>query len=145
MNSFVVDASVAAAWLLPDEPLIEKGAFVRDSFLRGDIQIFVPDLLFSEIGNVLWKASRRGRLTTQWARESATSLLQMELPTAPSKPLLLDALALALATGRTAYDSIYVALAMDMNLPLLTADVRLVNAMGENSRLVWLGDFSLAQ
>ncbi len=145
MNSFVVDASVAAAWLLPDEPLIEKGAFVRDSYLRGDIQMFVPDLLFPEIGNVLWKACRRGRVTAHWARESASALLQMQIPTAPSKPLLQDALSFAIATDRSAYDSIYVTLAMEMKIPLLTADLRLVNAIGDHSRVLWLGAFSLAQ
>ena len=44
---WVVDASVAAKWLVPeaDSPLAE--ALLDDDLLA-------PDLLFAEVGNILW-------------------------------------------------------------------------------------------
>ncbi len=54
----VIDASVAVKWLHPEE---DSGQ--ATSLIEADYELFVPDLLISEIGNVLWKRSRRDNLS----------------------------------------------------------------------------------
>jgi predicted nucleic acid-binding protein len=50
-----------------------------------------------------------------------------------SAPLLDNALDLALSVSRTVYDSLYLALALSLGCPLVTADERLVNALQPTS------------
>ena len=63
--------------------------------------------------------------------------------TSPCRPLLRDALTIALAFDRSVYDAVYVALAMVSNAPLLTADERLANALGVRFPIRWLGALSI--
>ena len=53
------------------------------------------------------------------------------------------ALEIAIETGRTAYDALYLALAEKHGCRVVTADERLVNALRStpwNSRVVWLAE-----
>jgi predicted nucleic acid-binding protein len=54
------------------------------------------------------------------------------------------AIRLALNTGRPAYDAFYVTLAVITGLNLLTADERLVNALGSRFPVIWLGRLGTA-
>jgi predicted nucleic acid-binding protein len=66
-------------------------------------------------------------------------MLRYGLPTVNAHELMDDALAIALATGRTVYDAIYVALAVRKKCQLVTADERLVNALATHWPVKWLG------
>lgn len=57
----------------------------------------------------------------------------------PTAPLLKNAFAIAATFERTIHDGIYVALAVHANLPLLTADERLANALAARFPIRWLG------
>lgn len=115
---WVVDASVAAKWLAPepDSPLAE--ALLDD-------ELIAPDLLFAEVGNILWKKQLRGEMDAAATQIGARWLLQVPLQVHDSAGLLLDALALALQLHHPAYDCFYLALARRVDAPLVTADRRL--------------------
>jgi predicted nucleic acid-binding protein len=53
--------------------------------------------------------------------------------------LIERALALALASGRSVYDSMYIAAAVAKSVELVTADEKLVNATGSRFPVRWLG------
>ncbi len=53
----VVDASVAAKWLLT-EALSPKAV----GLVQPDNELVVPDLFWAEVGNILWKKVRAGEL-----------------------------------------------------------------------------------
>ena len=58
-------------------------------------------------------------------------------------PLLEPAFDIALATGRTVYDSIYVALAVALGCKMVTADQKLFNALRDGpftDDIVWVAD-----
>jgi predicted nucleic acid-binding protein len=57
VSRYVVDASVAVKWYLP-EP--ESDAAGR--LLDPEHDLIAPDLLFAEVGNALWKRWRRGEI-----------------------------------------------------------------------------------
>jgi predicted nucleic acid-binding protein len=141
VTSYVLDASVAAKWFLPpeQEPLATEARMVLRNYSSGDCRLVVPDLFWPEMGNVLWKAARSGRISPQSCDAAVETLELSGIRTVPSLPLLKNAIAIALAFGRPVYDCEYVALAVESNTPLLTADERLANALSARFPVRWLG------
>jgi predicted nucleic acid-binding protein len=64
---------------------------------------------------------------------------EQDFPTVRSEPLIDLALRIALLHGRTAYDSLYVALAVILKSDLVTADEKLANALAGSFPITWLG------
>ena len=63
------------------------------------------------MSNILWKKVGRGELTQAEADKIAKDLEQADINVHPMSSLFRPGLSIALATGRSAYDSIYLALA----------------------------------
>lgn len=141
MTACIVDASVAAKWFLrgPAEMLGVEAGQILESYCAGRLRLLVPDLFWPEVGNVLWKAARQGRISRTSAEQAITELEGRRIPTAPTAPLLADAFAIATSYDRTVYDSVYIALAVLSNMPLVTADERLANALAARFPVRWLG------
>lgn len=140
MTGYVLDASVAGKWFLPaGETLAVEAVALLKRFAAGRLGLLVPDLFWPEVGNILWKASRSGRISMASAHEAAGALLECGLRTAPSRPLLGHAMEIAIDFERTVYEAIYVALAIESNHPFVTADERLANAMAAYFPVRWLG------
>ncbi len=141
MTSYVLDASVAAKWFLPPsgETLSREARDLLREFGDGRLRFVVPDLFWPEFGNVQWKAVRSGRISRQSAEESIQAMEGTGIATAPSRPLLRDAFAIAATFQRSVYDGVYLALAVASGAPLVTADERLVNALGSRLSVRWLG------
>lgn len=81
-----------------------------------------PDLLFPEVGNAIWKKVRRGELTAEQGRRLAVDIASVAVETVSTRGLMIDAQALAIATGLTVYDAMYLTLAVRLNTVLITAD-----------------------
>ena len=117
MTDLVVDASVVAKWYLPEG---DVGAARQ---LWGvDRKFHVPDLLFAEIANVLWKRASRRELTEAQALVILKRLREAPLKVRPTATLAERAVSLAMAHGITAYDACYLALALQEELRCYTAD-----------------------
>jgi predicted nucleic acid-binding protein len=131
VNRVVVDASVAAKWLLPpaNEPFTEKAIQMLERYVSREIQILVPDLFWVETGNLLWNAARTGRCTHDEAKNALEKVTAQKFPTVPSLVILDSAFEIARSCGRTVYDCLYVALAEAFEAELVTADEKLVNAV----------------
>lgn len=124
MSAFVLDASVVVKWFVPE---IHSDAARR--LLSLPHQYVAPDLLFAETANVIWKKTRRGELTTADGQRLVADLCDAAVDAVPSRLLAEDAHALAAATGRTVYDSLYLALAIRLGTRMITADERLAAAI----------------
>ena len=131
MSRFVVDASVGVKWLLP-EPGAADAARLQDPVH----ELHVPAFFDLEVANILWKAIRQARLTRAQADLRLTKLAGLAIPRHPDGPLITAAFDIADAANRTAYDSLYVALAVALGAELVTADDRLVNALATTQ---WAG------
>jgi predicted nucleic acid-binding protein len=118
--TLVVDASVAAAWVLPDEDNAAADAILRRVAAEGGV---APGLIWHELRNILLMAARRGRLPEA---EIVPSLLRLRRLPLEAVDMAAggDAGVVALAARHrlTAYDAAYLALAKNRALPLATAD-----------------------
>jgi len=136
----VVDASVAVKWLIPEEH-----SEIAASLLQADYELWAPDLIWSEIGNILWKRHRQRELTREEGTLTLELLARIDLRIHGANLLAGQAWEFASLLDRTFYDSVYLALATLQRCPLVTADRRLYNALASTplkSLLVWVGDLS---
>jgi predicted nucleic acid-binding protein len=124
VSAFVVDASVVVKWFIPE---IHSDAARR--LLTLPHEYLAPDLLFAETANTMWKKIRRGELTAEHGRQLVEDIGRVAVETVPCRVLAVDAHELANATGRTVYDSLYLALAIRLKTRMLTADERLAAAV----------------
>ena len=118
MTRVVVDASVAAKWLVR-EPLSDEALELRGS----EHVLYCPDLLFLEVGNVLWKKVRAGEIEERDGRELVSILQDAPLRVEPAVDLLPVAWEIAVV-----YDGVYLALAVALDASLVTADDRVRRA-----------------
>lgn len=141
MNLVVVDASVAAKWFLADdkEALADQAFKLLDGYDKGELEFVVPDLFYVQIANALWKAVRVGRVTPAAGEALFASLEQRVFTTVPSRVLIGAGYQIAAAYNRSVYDALYVALAMQIQSHLITADQRLANALAAHFPVKWLG------
>jgi predicted nucleic acid-binding protein len=143
VTTCVVDACVAAKWVLPaaGEGLLDQANRLIERHVRRDLQLLAPALIEAEIGNVLWKAVRRKRIGQAEAENSLRRFAELGIQTVPTFELLDRALQIAVDCDRSFYDSLYVALALATKTELITADERLVSALGSRFPVRWLGVF----
>ena len=59
---FVIDASVAAKWILPGEPWEEKANMLKKAIALGRVEAYAPTLLTYELASVLLKAVKKSVL-----------------------------------------------------------------------------------
>ncbi|MBY5815259.1 type II toxin-antitoxin system VapC family toxin [Rhizobium leguminosarum] len=121
---FVVDASVAAAWLLADEE--SRTAEEALSFLETE-DALVPDLFWHEMRNILLTAERRKRISNEDVLACLMRLTSLPLRTVSSENHL-SILRLAGKYQLSAYDAAYLALAVAENVSLATLHARLERA-----------------
>src|SRR5438552_2381324 len=118
---YVVDSSVALKWVLPEADSV-KAIRLRDEYKNGIHQLLAPDIFAPETANALASAERQGRIKTGQSDIFLHDILRAAPALHPAPPLLLRAMALAIATRRAVYDCIYPALAEAEGCELVTAD-----------------------
>ena len=128
MDAAVVDASVAVKWVVREE----HSDCARS--LAG-VRLEAPDLLLVECANIIWKKVRLGDLAPRDAAGRLDLLLRAPVAITASRELLAVALQLSLELKHPVYDCVYLALAQRRQIPLVTADRRLVSIVGERSKL----------
>jgi predicted nucleic acid-binding protein len=115
----VLDASVAAAWYLPESFGSEAKRWQR-MLLDGKAELYVPSLQYWEFARFLRTYVRRRILDTGIAAEIYA--LHQEAPLLPAEPSRTSILELALKYDTTAHDAVCIALSLELQIPLLTAE-----------------------
>ena len=121
---FVLDASIAMTWAVPEEDDLLATATVRA--LDADYAA-VPALFWFEIRNALLVNERRGRLRPFETQAFLVQLdrLPIRIDRQPDSDAVLDR---ARRHRLTVYDAAYLELARRLAVPLATLDRRLVAA-----------------
>ncbi|UEM04761.1 type II toxin-antitoxin system VapC family toxin [Skermanella rosea] len=122
MSAAIVDASVALKWFVEEE-----GSSDAADLIAGGTARLAPDLVIPEVLNAAWKAFSRGFMVREQYDAIPRLLPDLFQDIVPTKRLASRAATLAREMGHPAYDCFYLALAEEQNLPLITADRRLVN------------------
>lgn len=119
MSIFVLDASVAIAWYLPEDFAVAAREWQR-KMLRGDVTFLVPRLHYWEVANVLRTYVRRGELEPELAHEVFE--LHLEAPLEITEPDTSAILKTALEFDATSYDAVYIEIARSQDAPMITAE-----------------------
>lgn len=125
---WVLDASMALAWSLPDETSAKADRFL--SRLSAQDALWVPSLWWYEISNALVMAQRRRRVT-EAGRLGLLELfgrLPLQTDTHLNPEVMWRVQALAQEHELSAYDAAYFELAVRKDLGLATLDQRLMTA-----------------
>ena len=127
MSAFVLDCSIAVAWLFDDEATTQTDDLLKQ--LRNS-NAFVPNLWHLELGNVLIQAERRKRITRAQisTRLELISRLPIETDNETDSRAFREILTLARTETLTTYDAAYLELAIRRGLPLATQDKILIRA-----------------
>jgi predicted nucleic acid-binding protein len=120
----VVDSSVVIKWHI-DEMDSEAAQALRYSSER----FAIPDLLFVETANIVWKNVRRELISRLRAMQIIDSIVEGPFDVYRNQGLTRDATRIALAREITTYDASYIALAMSLRTDCITADRRLFNKL----------------
>ena len=125
----VVDASAVVEVLLGTlaAPTVERRLF------RAGETLHAPHLLDIEVAHAIRRYAARGEVDGQRGRTALADLADFPLYRYPHDPLLLRVW--DLRNNFTAYDAVYVALAEELRVPLITRDRRLAGAAGHHAHI----------
>jgi predicted nucleic acid-binding protein len=126
-ETFVLDCSVAAKWIFPEPDRAPAlGWFER--YASGEVLLIAPDLLLAEFASLLAKRNRRKQISALQAQEAFSLMTKCAPQLSDTRLRLFYALDLSLQYQLSVWDCVYLALALERDCPLLTADLRLFRA-----------------
>ena len=127
----VIDASVAASWILPGE----DGPRLDAVLVKYD-RLLAPHLFWSEIRNVLLVAERRGRIEKAIADVAIEEItkLHFEFDHEPSSE---EVMRLARLYSLSIYDAVYLELAQRHKADLATLDQKLILAAKAENIIIY--------
>ena len=67
MDVLVVDSSVVIKWFVP-EPYSPEARHILKTYQAGTLTLLAPDLLYAEVGNIVWKKHRMQDITADEAQ-----------------------------------------------------------------------------
>jgi len=123
----VVDASVAVKWLV-NELDTDRAEALLESCRVGKCVPLAPDILTVEVSSVLWRRVRQGSLQPRQAELLFASFNRIRPVLKPLPDLCDHAFRLALAYRHSVYDCLYMALALERQCDLVTADEKFYRA-----------------
>ena len=123
--SMVLDNSCAIPWVIAEESDADALALSELVSSRGAV---VPPLFFAEFANVLLKAVRRRRITSEEQQAGMEFVGNLPLETDHLEPTSSVLVYLGERYGLSGYDAWYLYLAISRGLPLATRDTALREA-----------------
>lgn len=138
----ILDTSVVLKWFLEkDEPDVARARKLREAFLSHRCTLGAPDLLLVEIANALTAGHRSSpkQVSEAIAAILAIGLRLFELQFAA----LVKAIGLASTYGVTVYDSCFLAVAIESDGLLVTADEVFLRKVGAQVNITSLRNVRL--
>lgn len=129
---YVLDASVALKWVLPEEGS-ERAIALQEQFADAEHELIAPDTFAVEVAHALTRAERRGNLQPPEGLERFRQIAASFPQFFPYIPLLPRAMEISSNMRVGVYDCLYIALAERENCPLVTADDRLAKTFTDQA------------
>ncbi|OYX12161.1 MAG: hypothetical protein B7Z15_10425 [Rhizobiales bacterium 32-66-8] len=124
MSDLIVDASVAVKWFVPEDESNEA-----ERLFEKTVRLFAPTIILGEVANALWKVVRRGDMPREAGLEAVGELPGYFNLLFDTDTVLSAAFDMACDLDHPIYDCLYVESARRFDMPLLTADVRLIRKL----------------
>ena len=141
LDKVVVDSSVAIKWFVT-EPYSVEAHSILEEYQAGPLTLLAPDLLYAEVGNIVWKKHRFQGLAAEDAEEVLAAFRLVTCSVTSCAALLEEAYRLAVTHQRTVYDAMYLALSLREHCRWVTADERIVNALGAIfPQIIWVANW----
>lgn len=129
MTNYVIDTSALAPWLVTEEYSPNTAALIRQ--IRPPQELCIPEFGLTECVNVLWKQVRLRGMAQAVAEQLLQDLLKLPLRLMPASPVYEDAFQIGIKYQLAIYDSLYTALAKQLNYPLITLDQKQMQAAAQ--------------
>jgi predicted nucleic acid-binding protein len=140
-DTVVVASSVAIKWFVV-EPHSVEAHYILEEYQAGTLTLLAPDLLYAEVGNIVWKTHRFQNLAAEDAEEVLAVFRLVTFQVTSCAALLEEAYRLAVTHQRTVYDAMYLALSLREHCRWVTADERIVNALGAIfPQIIWVANW----
>ena len=121
----LLDTSVAIKWFVTEEDS-ERALDLQQAHLRDDLQLYAPDVLLMESANAL----RYAGLTEERILQDLGTFFALGVEIIPfSLDALNSAVTLSLEHDLAVYDAYFLALAQAMEIPLITADRKMLSRL----------------
>lgn len=124
--TIIVDASVAIKWFFVEDDSPQALQLLQSGNLTA------PDLLLMECRNAALNKFRRRAISRAEAVLFERNFLATRLSIVASGPFLPHAFHLALDLSKPIYDCVYLAAAIEMDAPLITADARFAEVVARS-------------
>ncbi len=142
MTELVIDSGVAIKWFV-DEDHSAEARRILAAYKASALSFLAPDFIYAEFGNVMWK-----KQTFRGFDPSDAKFIVEDFRSEPAilvvsaRDILEEAYRLAVAHKRAVYDMLYLALSLRAGCQFVTADEKLVNAIGRVfPNIVWLANW----
>jgi predicted nucleic acid-binding protein len=112
----IIDASVALKWVIEEDGSAAARRLIEDE------ELVAPDLIFIECANALWAKVQRKQIARADAMIAFAAIEAAPISSVPGRAHAAVAQAIAFELEQTAYDSLYLAVAMVERTKLATAD-----------------------
>jgi predicted nucleic acid-binding protein len=133
---------VVVKWKIPTEDHAVAAEALFGDWEHQVVDVSVPNHFPSEVISAFLRASRRGRIMADEAREAIRDLLALPFVLCDVTAIADRAFAIAHQHQQRAYDCLYVALAERDGVELWTGDERLYNALHAQHPFVrWIADY----
>jgi predicted nucleic acid-binding protein len=133
----LLDTSVAVKWFIFEEDS-EKATDLRQAHGQAELLLHVPDILFMELANAL----RYSPLVSAGEIPQALRLFSdMEIITVPfDMDVLISCVSLSTEHDLAVYDAYFLALAQVLEMPLITAERKMLSRLSAQPGAVDLKD-----
>ena len=138
---YTLDTSVAVKWSLEEENS-DKAKDLLERHEAKEIELFVPDLLLVELANVLhysrcYESDEMAKIVTDVRQTLSVILINNQI--------LTKALQLSAKFEVPVYDTVFLAIAIQLGRPLITADERMYRKLDDEAtaNVILLGKYEV--
>ncbi|MDR9418702.1 type II toxin-antitoxin system VapC family toxin [Gracilimonas sp.] len=124
MSNFVLDASIAAKWIF-----LEEDSDKAEELLENNYGFIVPDLFYIEMDSIIGKKVRRRELEVTDAPRKRDQIQKIATDVVYHQTVAKLAFDISISLPVTMYDALYLALAVEKQAVMWTADERLVRGL----------------
>lgn len=128
MTSAVIDTSALVRLFVPDGPVPEGLVECIEAGTRGDVRLLAPELILTELGQLLRKKEEKSYLNKSESAEIVENVLLLPIKYVSHVSLIQPAIVLSRKNRLSVYDCLFLTLANSARAKLFSADERLLKS-----------------